>query len=111
MDILATERDIFLDKNSDPRTSDSWLNSMPFDMNSLYAYLYVLTVQMPAGFYTAYGLLGKDCVILFCGASFGCPNSSDVAAKYVLISGEETFTALQTLRVSPILASYVERPF
>ena len=41
----------------------------------------------------------------------GCPNSSDVAAKYIRVSGDESLTALQTLSVPPILASYVESAF
>jgi hypothetical protein len=35
----------------------------------------------------------------------GCPNRSDVTAKYICVSGDESFTALQSLRVPPILAS------
>ena len=51
--IFATDLVIFLVTNSGPLTSDSWLKSIPFDMNNLYASLYVLTVHIPASFDTA----------------------------------------------------------
>ena len=50
---LATDLVIFLVTNSGLLTSDSWLKSIPFDMNNLYASLYVLTVHIPASFDTA----------------------------------------------------------
>ena len=34
-----------------------------------------------------------------------------VAEKYILVSGDESLTALHTLRVPPMFASYVERAF
>ena len=37
-------------------------------------------------FDTAYGLIEKNGVISFCSVSFGRPNSSDVVAKYILVS-------------------------
>ena len=67
------------------------------------------TVQILASFETAYVLHGKNGVIPYCGIPVGCQNNSDVAMKYILVSVEEFLTTLETLRVSPVLTSYVDK--